>query len=264
MANRIFLCGDIHGDASPIFDLANRVKLDEDDYIIFLGDFCANYYLSPRDDKFKQQLEEIPGYKIALRGNHEARPTDLMHTSNAFDKWSMIYARDLEVQGNFIVQHRYPHILYMMDEPSLYTIRGKSILTLPGAYSIDKYYRLQNGWSWFENEQMTQEEMDKVRAWMNEPIHIDAIFSHTCPLKYEPKDLFLPFINQSSVDKTMESFFDEVDNKLHPNVWVWGHFHQYREYPREEDGRRALMLFNDKLVLFDELFDKEKDSLTTY
>ena len=36
MANRIFLCGDIHGDASPIFDFANRVKLDETDYIIFL------------------------------------------------------------------------------------------------------------------------------------------------------------------------------------------------------------------------------------
>ena len=218
MANRIFLCGDIHGDASPIFDFNNRVKLDETDYIIFLGDFCANYYLGPRDDKFKQQLEEIPGYKIALRGNHEARPTDLMLTANAFDKWSMIYTGD----------------------------------------------RLQRGWNWFENEQMTQKEMDKVRTWMDKTIHVDAIFSHTCPLKYEPKDLFLPFINQSSVDKTMENFFDEVDDRLHPNVWVWGHFHQYREYPRGEDGRRALMLSNDKLVLFDELFDKEKDLLTTY
>lgn len=59
MANRIFLCGDIHGDASPIFDFANRVKLDETDYIIFLGDFGANYWLDHRDDKFKQQMEEI-------------------------------------------------------------------------------------------------------------------------------------------------------------------------------------------------------------
>lgn len=264
MANRIFLCGDIHGDASPIFDFANRVKLDETDYIIFLGDFGANYWLDHRDDKFKQQMEEIPGYKIVLRGNHEARPSELMETATAFDKWNIINVTELAIQGNFIVQNRYPHILYMSDGPSIYTIRGKTIITLPGAYSVDKYYRLQKGWRWFEHEQMMEGEMNIVRSWMKNKLHINGVFSHTCPLKYEPTDLFLPMVDQSSVDKTMENFFDEVDDKLRPNVWVWGHFHQYREYPRGEDGRRALMLSNDKLVLFDELFDKEKDSLTIY
>ena len=33
---------------------------------------------------------------------------------------------------------------------------------------------------------------------------VDVVFSHTCPLKYEPVEVFLPGIDQSTVDKSTE------------------------------------------------------------
>lgn len=36
--------------------------------------------------------------------------------------------------------------------------------------------------------------------------HIDMVLSHTCPLKYEPIEVFMKGINQSDVDKSMEKF----------------------------------------------------------
>ena len=34
---------------------------------------------------------------------------------------------------------------------------------------------------------------------------VDVVFSHTCPLKYEPVEVFLPGIDQSTVDKSTRS-----------------------------------------------------------
>lgn len=38
----------------------------------------------------------------------------------------------------------------------------------------------------------------------------DFVFTHTCPISWEPRDLFLPMINQGTVDRTMENWLDDV------------------------------------------------------
>lgn len=275
--NKIFLCGDLHGDSVPYYNFISRNKIDDKDYVIFLGDFCANYFLNKRDNRFKQEMNEMPGIKIVLRGNHESRIAPLIKKRP--EDWEFIFyqgrnqskvqldeeeAYNTLISGFFYHEKNYPKIWYMKDEPAIYMIGGKKVLILPGAYSVDKYYRIENHLRWFEDEQMSQEEIEELRGVINKPFKVDAILSHTCPLKYEPKDLFIPSIQQSSVDKTMEKFFDEIDNKLKPRVWAFGHFHEYREYPPHKDGRYAIMLFNDKLVEWNELFDTEIDYLTTY
>ena len=58
------------------------------------------------------------------------------------------------------VENEYPYIKYAYDKPAVYNINGYQTLVLPGAYSVDKYVRLQNGWSWFEQELPTEEEMN--------------------------------------------------------------------------------------------------------
>ncbi len=42
---------------------------------------------------------------------------------------------------------------------------------------------------------------------------VDIVLSHTCPLRYEPTEVFLPFIDQSKVDKSTESLA-RPDRKL--------------------------------------------------
>ena len=54
---------------------------------------------------------------------------------------------------------------------------------------------------------------------------IDVILSHTTPLKYEPKEVFLSFIDQSNVDKSTEEWLDIIENKTEYKKWYCGHYH---------------------------------------
>ena len=88
----------------------------------------------------------------------------------------------------------------------------------------------------------------------------DVVLSHTCPKIYMPTDLFLPFIDQSTVDNSMEEYLGGIEFKLQYKLWVWGHYHHYRVYPLE-DGKQKLMLFNDKAI---ELQEWMNGSLKSY
>lgn len=56
----------------------------------------------------------------------------------------------------------------------------------------------------------------------------DYILSHTAPLNYEPRYLFLSIIDQSTVDKSMENYlqwiYDNID-KEYLTLWGCGHYH---------------------------------------
>ena len=43
---------------------------------------------------------------------------------------------------------------------------------------------------------------------------VDMVFSHTCPYKYEPREVFLKTIDQSNVDKSTELWLDKIENEL--------------------------------------------------
>ena len=65
--------------------------------------------------------------------------------------------------------------------------------------------------------------------------HFDLVLSHTCPYSYLPTDLFLPMVDQSTVDHTMEKWMDELADNITFGVWCWGHFHADRiEAPNRE------------------------------
>ena len=58
---------------------------------------------------------------------------------------------------------------------------------------------------------------------------VDVVFSHTCPLKYEPVEVFLPGIDQSTVDKSTEEWLDTIESKLHYERWYCGHYHTEKQ-----------------------------------
>ena len=51
------------------------------------------------------------------------------------------------------------------------------------------------------------------------------MLSHTCPLKYEPVEMFQPMIDQSTVDRSTEIWLDAIEDKLEYEKWYCGHYH---------------------------------------
>lgn len=246
----IYVMGDIHGSPNPIFNFYHKREhlIHEGDVMILLGDSGINYYLNGRDDKFKKKLSQYPFTYFVIRGNHDERPSNLL--SQYPDLW---HYEDF-FHAPVMVENKYPNIKYAMDTPEIYHIPNHqdglySTLVIPGAYSVDKYYRLMKGWTWFEDEQLTPEEMDDgMEILKGLDYKCDLILSHTCPCMYEPTDLFFSSIDQSTVDKSMERYLNLIEYSTDYKAWLWGHFHEYRDYPRP-DGRRRTMLFQHAIEL---------------
>lgn len=245
MFERIWAMGDIHGSYYPIDDFWRRNKdnIDfskETDCIILLGDVGANYYLNGRDNKFKQKLSNYPFTYFCIRGNHEERVINVAFKNE--ENWIKE-----SFFGNMVwVEKAYPNIKYALDYPMMYNIKGYKTLVLPGAYSADKPFRLMKKFAWFSQEQMTPGEMDLgKRILLTENYKVDLILSHTCPIIYEPSDLFLPMIDQSTVDRSMERYFGEIEYATDYKLWLWGHFHAYRIYPKYNDSQ-CIMLSDGK------------------
>jgi 3-oxoacid CoA-transferase subunit A len=89
--------------------------------------------------------------------------------------------------------------------------------------------------------------MDYGRMLIEKEKTFDLVISHTCPIAYEPRDLFHTIVAQSQIDKTMEMYLGEIEATLNYRRWAWGHFHADRLYPWDGE-KEKLMLFNENVV----------------
>lgn len=141
------------------------------------------------------------------------------------------------------VQPEYPNIVFAIDG-EVYNFCGYECIVIGGAYSIDKYYRLSKGWSWFPDEQPSDEIKAKVERVLEERNwKIDVVLSHTVPLRYEPTEAFIPGIDQSQVDKSTEEWLGEIEKKLKYERWYAGHYHI------EKVIDKLRIMFNDFTVM---------------
>lgn len=252
---KYFYCGgDVHGDWRPVRNwVVNELSTPkEESALILLGDVGANYYGDKRDQDFKQQLNKFGIHIFCLRGNHEMRISDVPNQSKRFN----FYWHE-SIGGYAYVEIGYPYIHYFLDEGGLYKIQNKRILVIPGAYSVDKNYRLAMGWNWFSNEQLSLEEQSRLIKLVHNKF-FDYIFAHTCPHSWEPyiDDLFLSNLDQSKIDKTTEDFIDDI---LHDELgyqydhFYFGHFHHDRDIPEV----KATMLYK-KIIPLGEYIKESK------
>ncbi len=248
MFKRIWAMGDIHGSYYPIENFWRRNKDSinfsaETDCLILLGDVGANYFFDHRDKNFKKKLNKFPFTYFCIRGNHEERITNVV--SKNLSEWHQI---DF-FNNTAWVEQKYPNIIYAMDCPTVYNINNYNTLIIPGAYSVDKFYRIQHQWSWFKDEQLTQDEMEQGRILLKKyNYNFDLVFSHTCPISYEPTDLFLSVINQATVDKSMERYLGEIEYNITYKLWLWGHYHSYRIYPHFQNSQCIMLSDGEEAI----------------
>ena len=225
--------GDCHGQFQWMTNGCLDNYKPEETAIIILGDCCLDFYLNKTDTRKKKEIDSMGYYIYWLRGNHEARPSDIPD----YDIIS-----DPNVHGEVYCDFRYPHIRAFLDY-GFYQINGYSCLIVGGAYSIDKYWRLTKYGlteetnnpkltGWFANEQLSKEEMadclQKAKLFTATGKTVDFVMTHTCPDSFQPVDMFLSGVDQSKVDHTMETWLEVLKDEVKWFIWLFGHFHADR------------------------------------
>lgn len=230
MIKNWLVTGDTHGQVmTRLMNIGTTDYPPEETALIILGDAGINFYLNKTDINLKRNIQNTGFTIYCVRGNHEERPENLGYIEHWYDK---------NVKGYVMYEPDYPNIKYFEDGGA-YEICGKSVLVIGGAYSVDKWYRLNRAGvtskldkdylnprktGWFPDEQLLNWEMTTIEQ-EHFSKHYDVILTHTCPISWEPTDLFLPGLDQSGVDKTMELWLDEVKQKIDWNIWLFGHYH---------------------------------------
>jgi 3-oxoacid CoA-transferase subunit A len=209
-----YLTGDTHGDFRRVARFCKQHALTASDTVIVLGDAGINYFCNDRDLGPRRLLSKAPATIFCIHGNHERRPQTLA-----------VYREDTWKGGTVFIEDEYPNILFAKDG-EVYDLDGIKAIAIGGAYSVDKYWRLERGWSWFADEQPDEMIMARVDARLNQlDWRIDIVLSHTCPRKYEPVEVFLEGLDQSTVDKSTELWLDIVEDRLEYKRWYCGHYH---------------------------------------
>ena len=209
-----YITGDIHGSPVKIQHFCRRMNLTAEDTIIILGDVGVNYFGDRRDDRVKERLAALAPTIFCIHGNHERRPATV--AGYELREWN---------GGAAWVQDKYPNLHFAKDG-EVYNIDGIRYLVIGGAYSVDKYYRLANGWNWWPDEQPSPEMKKGIEKVLDyHGWKVDAVLSHTVPLKYEPVEVFMSCIDQSKVDKSTETWLDSIEDRLTYRHWYAGHYH---------------------------------------
>lgn len=216
---RLFMTGDTHGDFDFLAGWCRDNETTYEDILIILGDAGINYY-GPTQKKelaLKDMIKDCPITLLCVRGNHEDRPEDRPELGLG----------DVGIGDEVYLDIRYPNIWYAQDGGE-YNIIGKKILTIGGAYSVDKFYRISRGWKWVANEMLNSDERANILDKIYDKEY-DIVCTHTCPIDWEPVDLFLSGIDQNSVPKDMERFLSDVKRYITYKKWYFGHYHADRE-----------------------------------
>lgn len=211
----VFYTGDIHGDIKPLLNFIVQFDMTEKDTIVVLGDAGLNYYGNNRGDKKRKAQLNRRGVKVlCIHGNHEIRPATI--PSYIEKEWQ---------GGSVYVEEEFPNIMFAKDG-EIYDLDGYKSIAIGGAYSVDKFYRLERGIAWFSDEQPSQEIKDCVEKQLDKAgWEVDQVLSHTCPAKYTPVEAFLPGLDQSLVDKSTEEWLDSIEDRLTYQRWYCGHWH---------------------------------------
>ena len=231
----IYLTGDTHADFSDLITRSIRYGITDRDLLVILGDVSINYFADYRDERHKDILALIPATILCIHGNHELRPTS--------PEVAKLYHPITWMGDTAYVEDAYPRFI-MAADGARYHINGRDFFVIGGAYSVDKQYRLRMGYRWFPDEQLTTSEMNTIRRKVQEHGNReDIILAHTCPYDQRPIECFMPGVEESAVDNSMEHFLQEIVDTTEYNAFYCGHWHT-----EKQDGKLRI-LFHDVIML---------------
>lgn len=157
----IYLTGDIHGEVYRIADAANQYGITPRDTVVLLGDVGMNYFGNNHGDRHRKKRRNKIGTTMFCIGNHEIRPETILTYHEVQWHGGLVYVEDA-----------FPNLLFAKDR-AVYDLVG-------GAYSVDKWYRLQCDWNWFPDEQPSDEIKARVKRKLEKlGWQVDIALTHT-------------------------------------------------------------------------------------
>lgn len=229
-APRFYITGDTHRDFARIKAFCRDVNTRKKDVLIILGDAGINYYEDDRDVRLKRELANLNITLFCLHGNKEKRPEEIA-----------TYGVRSFCGGQVYYEPAYPNIFFAMDGET-YVFEGKKYLAIGGAHSVDRYRCIESHLPYWENETPDDRVKQKVDAVLKrENGHIHGFLTHTCPMKYFPREMLLslrqmnirkPLLNRKQsapakldIDRSTEEWLDCIEGRTEYSIWFCGHYH---------------------------------------
>lgn len=228
---RFYITGDKHRDFRSVKKFCIEKHTRKYDVLIILGDAGLNYYGDGRDDKLKAEISALNITILSLQGNKEKRPQNIE-----------TYGIRNFYGGNVYYEPQYPN-LYFAKDSEVYTFAGKKYMAVGGASSVDKFYCMEIGLPYFEDEMPDDAVKEQVKKRLrSEKNEIYGMLTHTCPMRYLPREMFLSVRRPSGagrqkkkqnegtafvphIDRGTEEFLEEIENMTDYSVWYCGHYH---------------------------------------
>lgn len=204
---KVYVTGDIHG-LLDIDRVLNIEFLDEDDYLIILGDFGLLWDGSLKESIALNKLNNKPFTTLVLDGNHE--------------NFNMLNSLPVESWNGGKVHKIRNKVLHLM-RGEVFTINNKRYFTFGGGKSIDKEKRIENI-TWWKEEIPSTEEMDNgIKNLEKCDYNVDYVLTHTTDVD----NLYTIGDNLGFTPKEDELnlLLSKIKNKLTYNKWYFGHFH---------------------------------------
>lgn len=224
----IFITGDTHGmqDIIKIKQAYENNILSERDYIIIAGDFGGIW------DKATLFLNlsfyaRLKCTILFVDGNHE----------------------NFDELNNFPIEtwkggkvHRISMNLIHLIRGEVYDIEGKSILTIGGAESTDKMYRIPHI-SWWEEESISMEDIESaLRNLQSRNYKVDYIVTHTCAAEHINKCMIARRPDHYS--QNSEKLLNTINQICNYKKWFFGHWHIDMEI-----SKKVRAIYNDIIML---------------
>lgn len=204
----IYITGDTHGltDINKLISFKAKNHFTKNDFMIIAGDFGGIWDINSINN-YIDFYSNFPFTILFIDGNHEN--FDFLATFPV-EQWN----------GGKI--HRISNKIIHLIRGEVFNINEKTILTLGGAESDDKDYRIKY-LSWWPQETIIQSDIERALEASSQYNKIDYIITHTCPKKFLTEEFLSS--RPMKTDFASEEKLNIIAEKINFSNWYFGHWH---------------------------------------
>ena len=221
---RIGIVGDTHGDVRDIVQVLNEMGKRKISHVFVVGDFGLwTHFADGQEflDTVQATAEANRLSVFAVGGNHEN-----------WDHWNWFVENMPSHKGFGMVRRR----VLLAPKTHEFRIANRQFVVAGGAVSVDKEWRKQSERDrpnkygpktlWWPNEELTDEDVDKIKQMTFANPHVDVLLTHDC-------SNYTHFHGRLKPDADSERHrrrIDQVIQAVKPKVHFHGHMHNYYEW----------------------------------
>lgn len=209
---QLYITGDTHTlidwDKINITNFPEQKSMTKEDILFIAGDAGIVWDEGDQDKYIQAEYNKRNFTTAYVDGNHE--------NHDALDKYPVEMWHGGKV-------HRISDSIVHLMRGQVYRIDDKTIFTMGGAASTDKFLR-KEGESWWAREMPSPEEYEEaINNLRKYNFKVDIVITHCAPEG---------FIDYKRSENDLTRFFDSLINEYHLQFtsWYCGHYHIDREY----------------------------------